>query len=145
MSQKLHGRRDCDPIFLTKLIRFGKYKGRADTRSQRCMRRTCNHKPSPGCPYCKSLPFEPSNLRHELKQDLYPALVPYRRTFLEGFPRGYLMYANQVGQYRAGPRVATYTSYRALPLFRAKELVNRFTNKLKSLDPMSAYRQSTVI
>lgn len=120
--------------FISRLIRYGKYKGQADTRSQRCLRSSCNLKPSPACHYCKALPFEPSHLRVECKPDN----VLYRHlSSIDSIPWDRLIYSGRTGQYRMSSRIVACTSFRALPLFRAREQMNRFTSRLRFLDPMS--------
>lgn len=45
------------------LIRYGQYKGRCDTRSQRCKHR--RYHVTTHCRYCRVLPYEPSRLKWE--------------------------------------------------------------------------------
>lgn len=54
---------------LPPVIKYGKYKGRSDTRGQRCLHPPCNRRGIPSCRYCKALPYESSNLKTESKPE----------------------------------------------------------------------------
>lgn len=111
------------------VIKYGKYKGKSDTRAQRCLHTSFNERRFP-CRYCKSLPYELSKLKTECK----PEELAHLDNKL-GFTLDLLIKSPEMDKY--GAQMRPYITIRSLSLVRAREQMNRLASMFRTGQFMS--------
>lgn len=130
-SNLKHGLVQQKPPSMLKLIRYGKFKGKSDTRSQRCLHPSCNSKMVPNCSFCRALPYESSRLKSECR----PPQFSHHQHPLPSNNRpgagslGYLVQPPNHAQ--CGSTIKIKASVRPLSLYRAREQMSRLASQLR--------------